>query len=130
MKRILISVLLSISLAGCVSKPVATAEIKTVAQDPRLAVGDCLVLESEEGCLRPEPWRRTIDAGGYFHAPLGQRVEVVGKTIAEARELIASHYTERNMLERKPRLVLMRCEEYDRKRLEIEQRVERAWKGK
>lgn len=114
MKRILISVLLSLSLAGCVSKPVATAKLNTEAADAPLAVGDCLVLESEEGCLRPDPWRRTIDAEGYFPAPLGQRVKVVGTTLTEARELIASHYTERVMFMRKPRLVLIRCEEYDR----------------
>ena len=114
MKWIVISIFLSLSLAGCVSNPVAMANIKTVAPDAPLAVGDCLMLESEEGCLRPEPWRRTIDAEGYFPAPLGQRVKVVGTTLTEARELIASHYTERVMFMRKPRLVLIRCEEYDR----------------
>jgi protein involved in polysaccharide export with SLBB domain len=82
-------------------------------EDP-LAVGDCLVLEVKDRGSVP-PWRRTIDAEGYFSAPLGQRVKIAGKTLTEAADLIAERYVQSIL--GPPRLALMRCEEYNRKKL-------------
>jgi hypothetical protein len=112
MKTRFIFILLPIMLAGCVSKP--TAKVETVTPEAPLAVGDCLVLEVKDRGSVP-PWRRTIDAEGYFSAPLGQRVKIAGKTLTEAKDLLASKYVE-SMLG-PPRLVLIRCEEYDRMKM-------------
>jgi hypothetical protein len=56
-------------------------------------------------------------------------VKIAGMTLTEASEAIASEYVQRNILRRSPGLVLHRCEEYDRERLEIERRIKRAKKG-
>ena len=115
MKRALITIVLSLLLAGCVSKPAAKVKsVASVAPDAPLVVGDCVVMEMKDrgdGTL----WRRTIDAEGYFSAPLGQRVKIAGKTLTEAGDLIALEYG-RGILG-PPRLVLMRCEEYDRRKV-------------
>ena len=125
MKAPFIFVLLSLLFGGCVSKP--AAKVEAVAREAPLAVGDCVVMEAKD---RGDgtPRRRTIDAEGYFSAPLGQRVKIAGKTLTEARDLIASEYG-RGILG-PPRLVLMGCEEYDRKKREIEQRIKQAKKEK
>src|SRR5687767_135949 len=93
MKTLLIPVLLSLLfLAGCVSKPAAKDEaVASVAPDAPLAVGDCLVLEFKDRGAVPV-WRRTMDAEGYFSAPLNQRVKIAGKTLPEAKDLIAAEY--------------------------------------
>ena len=116
--------LLSVLVAGCVSKP--AARVETVAPDGPLVVGDCLYLECTDGCLRPEPSRRTIDAEGYLTAYLGIKVKISGMNLTEARDAIASEYVQRNILRRPPGLLLHRCEEYDRKKMEIEHRMKQA----
>jgi hypothetical protein len=132
MKGPIIFVLLSVFVAGCVSKPAARVEtVASVASDDApLAVGDCVYLECTDGCMRPEPWRRTVDAEGYLTAYLGIKVKIAGMTLTEAGDAIASVYVQRNILRRPPGLLLHRCQEYDRERLEIEQRIKQAKKGK
>ena len=131
MKRPFIFVLLSVFVAGCVSKPAAKVEAVTlVAPDAPLAVGDCLVLKPGHDALQNDGWRETIGADGYFPAPLGQRVKIVGKTLTEARDLINSEYVRLNVFRRSPGLVLLRCEEYDRKKREIELRIKQTKKVK
>jgi protein involved in polysaccharide export with SLBB domain len=117
MNRLLVSVLLSVLLAGCVSKPNSKIGQVKLGNEP-LAIGDCVVLEPAHRAVASEPWREMINADGYLQLPLGQKLKIVGKTLNEARDLIASHYFERNMFHRVPRLLLLRCEEYDRMMLE------------
>ena len=131
MKRSLVFVLLTLLIAGCVSKPVAKVEtVASFAPDAPLAAGDCVYLECTDGCLRPEPWRRTIDAEGYLTAYLGIKVKIAGMTLTEAGDAIASVYVQRSILRRPPGLLLHRCEEHDREKREIEQRIKQAKKGK
>jgi protein involved in polysaccharide export with SLBB domain len=117
MNRLVASVLLSVLFTGCVSKPNAKVGPAKPENEP-LAIGDCVVLEPAHRAVASEPWRETIGADGYLQLPLGQKLKIVGKTLNEARDLIASHYSERNMFHRVPRLLLLRCEEYDRMMLE------------
>ena len=115
----LIFILLSLVLAGCVSKPAGRVEtVASVAADGPLAVGDCLVLKPEHNGLQNDGWRETIDAEGNFLAPLGIRVKIAGMTTTGAMDAIASEYVRLNLFRRAPKLLLLRCEEYDRKERE------------
>lgn len=114
MKRSVFLLLLSLLLGGCLSKPNSKREqveaIWPKSDDAPLAVGDCVVLEQKHRALTSQPWVQKIDARGYYTAPFGLEVKIVGKTLLEAKDLVASEYARRNHLHRPRGLVLRRCE--------------------
>jgi protein involved in polysaccharide export with SLBB domain len=77
-----------------------------------LSAGDCVLFTlADNGASR----HCFIDSDGVMTAPLGARIEVSGKTLKEAEELVKEFYAQWNTIGHRSNIILTLCDHEARK---------------